>query len=302
MKTLVTGATGFIGSQLVSRLEQAVILSRDPARAREKFPGAEAYAWQPEKSPPPLEALSGVEAVIHLAGEPIAEGRWSAERKRLILESRVQGTRALVEAIKAVNPRPRVLVSASAVGFYGDRAEEELDESSSPGEGFLAEVCRKWEAQARAAEELGLRVVCVRNGLVLSEKGGALVRLLSLFRKGLGGKLGSGRQWMSWIHLDDAVGILLAARDHAQLRGPVNAVSPQPVTNAEFTKALSAALGKKAFFAVPRFALRLTLGEMSQVLTASQRVFPRAALQAGYAFRFSDLHSALSDIVSRLNQ
>lgn len=299
MKTLITGATGLIGSALVPRLSQAVILGREPNAAREKFPGAEVFGWAPEGGPPDAAAFEGVEAVVHLAGEPIAGGRWTEERKRRIRDSRVAGTRLLVEALAALARPPRVLVCASAIGIYGERGDEELDESSAPGSGFLAEVCREWEAEALKAAGRGIRVVCVRNGIVLSARGGALARMVKPFRLGLGGPIGGGRQWMSWIHLEDEVGILLRALDDAGLSGPVNAVAPQPVTNAEFSRALGSALGRPAFLPLPRFALRAAFGEMSQVLTGSQRVLPRAMLAAGYAFRFPRLDEALLDLFQR---
>ncbi len=298
MKTLVTGATGLIGSALVPRLERAVILSREPDAARGKFPGAEAFGWTPEAGPPPGSVFEDVEAVVHLAGEPIADGRWSEERKRRIRDSRVLGTRRLVEAMQALPRPPRILVCASAIGIYGERGDEELDEASAPGSGFLAEVCREWEAEAQKAAGRGIRVVCVRNGIVLSARGGALARMVKPFRLGVGGPIGGGRQWMSWIHLEDEVGILLRALDDTGLSGPVNAVSPQPVTNAEFSRALGSALGRPAFLPLPRFALRAAFGEMSQVLTGSQRVLPRAMLHAGYAFRFPRIEQALADLLS----
>ncbi|NMB75862.1 MAG: TIGR01777 family protein [Myxococcales bacterium] len=300
MKTLVTGATGLIGSALLPRLERAVILSREPDAARQKFPGAEAFGWAPEAGPPPGSAFEEVEAVVHLAGEPIAGGRWSEERKRRIRDSRVLGTRRLVEAMLALPRPPRVLVCASAIGVYGDRGEEELDEASAPGSGFLAEVCLEWEAEAQKAAGRGIRVVCIRNGIVLSAQGGALSRMVKPFRWGLGGPIGGGRQWMSWIHLEDEVGILLRALGDAGLSGPVNAVAPQPVTNAEFSRALGSALGRPAFLSLPRFALRAAFGEMSQVLTGSQRVLPRAMLHAGYAFRFPRIDEALLDLFKRV--
>jgi uncharacterized protein (TIGR01777 family) len=299
-KTLVTGATGLVGSALVPRLGPVVVLGRDAMAVRARFPEPEVFSWSPEAGPPEAAAFAGVEAVVHLAGEPIAAGRWTEERKRLIRDSRVLGTRRLVEAMAGLPRRPRVLVCASAVGIYGERGDEELDESSAPGSGFLAEVCRDWEEEAQKAASLGMRVVCVRNGVVLSERGGALARMLPAYRLGAGGKLGSGRQWMSWIHLDDVVGVFLRARDDPSLAGPVNAVAPAPVTNAEFARSLGQALHRPAFLRVPRFALRAAFGEMSEVLTGSQRVLPRALLRAGYAFRYPDLRAALEEIAGRL--
>jgi hypothetical protein len=232
--------------------------------------------------------------VFNLAGEPVAEGRWTAERKRRIRDSRVLGTRNLVAGLAAQESRPRVLVSASAVGYYGDRDDEVLDETSSSGHGFLAEICVEWEREALAAERLGIRVVCVRTGIVLAPGGGALARMLTSFRLGAGGKLGSGRQWMAWIHLDDEVGILIHASQDARIRGAINAVGPRPVTNAEFTRALGHAIHRPAFLPVPMTALRLAFGEMSEILTASQRVLPREAERTGYTFKHPELAGALA--------
>ncbi len=270
MRALVTGATGFIGRPLLSKLDAAAVLTRDPERARRSLPGADAHAWAPEVGPPPDAAFRGVDVVFNLAGEPVAEGRWTAERKRRIRDSRVLGTRNLVAGLAAQASRPRVLVSASAVGYYGDRGDEELDEGSAAGSGFLAEVCVEWEREAMAAERLGVRVVCVRTGIVLGRSspaaggcagstggcdgaarcarrgGGALGRMLTPFRFGVGGRLGSGRQWMPWIHLDDVVGIMLHACREEGVRGAINAVGPRPVTNAELTRALGRALHRPA--------------------------------------------------------
>ena len=294
MKTLVTGATGLIGQGLVGRLESVAVLSRDPEQARNKLAGVEAHAWAPEAGPPPAAAFQDVEVVFNLAGEPVAEGRWTAERKRRIRDSRVLGTRNLVAGLAGLTTRPRVLVSASAVGYYGDRRDQTLDETSAPGHGFLADVCVEWEREALAAERLGVRVVFVRIGIVLAQSGGALAKMLTPFRMGAGGRLGDGRQWMPWIHLDDAVGILLHAMKDARVRGAINAVGPQPVTNAEFSRALGHAMHRPAFLPVPKTALRLAFGEMSEILTASQRVLPREAQRTGYAFKHPELAGALA--------
>jgi uncharacterized protein (TIGR01777 family) len=298
MRALVTGATGFIGRRLVAKLDHAVVLTRDPARAQSSFTAAEAYAWSPEAGPPPDEAFQGVDVVFNLAGEPVA-GRWTAERKRRIRESRVVGARNLVAALAAQKERPRLLVSASAVGYYGDRGDDELDEGSTAGRGFLAEVCADWEREALAAERLGIRVVCVRTGVVLARGGGALDKMLTPFRLGLGGRLGSGRQWMPWIHRDDVVGIMLHANREESVRGAINAVGPRPVTNAEFTRALGHALHRPALLPVPRTGLRMAFGEMSEILTASQRVLPKVAMRTGYAFRFSELDQALNAALAK---
>lgn len=320
MRTMVTGATGLIGFHLASRLEGIVALSRNPEAARQRLllarpgaaiaePGAvrsgswaggaapgvppEVHAWDPESGPPSAEALRGVDAVIHLAGEPLAEGRWTAEKKRRIRDSRVAATRHLVAGLAARAERPSVFVSASAVGYYGDRADEVLDEGSVPGKGFLAEICSDWEREAMAAQELGVRVVTVRLGLVLAPNGGALARMRRPFEMGIGGPFGSGGQWMPWIHVEDAVGIVLHAMRSDSVRGPMNAVAPQPVTNLEFVRALGRALRRPAVVPVPTIMLRLLFGEMSQVLTASQRVLPTVAQRSGYVFEFSEIHGAL---------
>jgi uncharacterized protein (TIGR01777 family) len=239
--------------------------------------------------------------VFNLAGEPVAEGRWTDERKRRIRDSRVLGTRNLVAGLAGLTTRPRVLVSASAVGYYGDRGDQTLDETSSPGHGFLADVCVEWEREALAAERLGIRVVCVRTGIVLAHGGGALAKMLTPFRMGAGGKLGNGRQWMPWIHLDDEVGILLHAMKDARLHGAINAVGPRPVTNAEFTRALGRAMHRPAFLPVPKTALRLAFGEMSEILTASQRVLPKEAERTGYTCTPSSrAPSRLADSPERL--
>jgi len=297
MRTLVTGATGLIGRALLERLESAVVLTRRPARAEHCDPKVEVHAWSPEAGSPPVGALGGVDVVFNLAGEPVAEGRWTAEKKRRIRDSRVLGTRNLVAGLAALEKRPRVLVSASAVGYYGDRGEEEIVESSPVGRGFLAEVCADWEREALAAEALGIRVVCVRMGIVLATGGGALARMLTAFRLGAGGKLGDGRQWMPWIHLDDVVGILLHASRDGRIRGAMHAVGPRPVTNADFTRALGQVVHRPAFLAVPKIALRLAFGEMGQILTDSQRVLPTVAEQTGYAFKYPDLGDALKAVL-----
>lgn len=297
MRALVTGATGFVGRRLLEQLSQPVIVSRDAAKAQRQIPRAQVCGWDPEREPAPTAALEGVEAVFHLAGEPVAEGRWTAAKKRRIRDSRILGTRNLVAGLAQVERRPAVLVSASAVGIYGSRGDETLDESSAPAHDFLADVCRAWEDEARHAEALGIRVVHLRIGIILGPNGGALGKMLPIFRFGLGGPLGNGRAWMPWIHLDDIVGLLLHAAASDDLRGPMNAVAPQPVTNREFTKTLAGVLRRPALFPAPAFALRAALGEFSQVLLASQRVTPRVALATDYRFRFPELRGALTDAV-----
>lgn len=298
MKALITGGTGFIGRSLIREIDESVVLSRGPENARRLVGDVPAHAWEPQAGPPPVEAFEGVDVVFHLAGERVGKGRWTKAKKDAIYRSRIEGTRNLVDAFRSLSAKPRVLVAASAVGFYGSRGDEKLDEGSGPGEGFLAEVCRDWEKEAQAASELGVRVVSVRIGLVLGRGGGAMSRILPLFRKGLGGRLGKGNQWWPWIHVEDVIGIMLHAARQDDLNGPVNAVSPNPVTNRQFTRALAGALGKPAFFPGPAFALKIALGEFASVLLASQRVVPSKALASGFSFRHPELDPALENILS----
>ena len=298
MRALVTGATGFIGRRLIASLQSPAVLARDPERAKRELGLAEAYPWDAEGGPPPVEAFRGVEAVFHLAGDPVAKGRWSEAKKERIRRSRVLGTRNLVAAIAALREKPKVLVSASAVGYYGSRGDELLEEGARPGDDFLAGVCREWEDEARAAEKVGVRAVSLRIGIVLGRGGGALSRMLTPFKLGLGGRLGDGRQWFPWVHIDDVVGLFCFAAESPGLRGPVNAVAPGLVTNRDFTVALARALRRPALFPAPAFALKAALGEFGTVLLSSQRVLPRAAEKAGYRFRFPRLEEGLLDILS----
>jgi uncharacterized protein len=297
LRALITGASGLLGARLVARLVAPVVLSRDPGAARRRLGDVEAYTWNPEAGPAPAEALRDVDMVFHFAGEPVAEGRWTAAKKQRIKDSRIVGTRNLVAGLAAragSAARTTVLVSASAVGFYGDRGDEELDERSAAGSGFLADVCADWEREAMAATRLGVRVVCVRIGVVLAPDGGALARMLVPFRMGIGGRLASGAQWMPWVHVDDVVSLFLHAGRAAGLEGVVNAVGPAPVTNAEFTRELGRAVRRPAVLAVPRAALHLAFGELADVLLASQRVLPRATLQSGFAFAHTTVAGALA--------
>ena len=300
MKTLVTGGTGMVGPRLLRMLDQPVILSRNPERAREKVGhlAGRIIRWDPMAGPPPAEAFAGVEAVFHLAGESVAEGRWTAAQKARIRDSRVVGTRNLVQGIAQVSDRPRVLVSASAVGYYGDRGEEELTESASPGRDFLADVCVAWEKEALAAEKLGVRVVTERTGIVLGAGGGALAKMLTPFKLGAGGPLGNGRQWMPWVHVSDLARLYLHAAEHESIRGPMNAVAPHPVRNSEFTKALGRQLRRPAFMPAPYLGLRLLFGEFAQVLFASQRVVPQVAIDTGFTFQYPDIAAALKEILA----
>ncbi|RIK73902.1 MAG: TIGR01777 family protein [Planctomycetota bacterium] len=301
MNALVTGGTGFIGRKLLARLERPAVLSRDAVRAEKELAAysARAFAWSPLASPPPMEAFAGVDTVFNLAGEPVGDRRWNAAKKQAIRESRVLGTRNLVDAVAKLDARPRVLVSASAVGYYGDRGDELLDESSSPADDFLAQVCVEWEREAARAEALGVRVVQVRTGVVLGKEGGALPKMLFPFKLGLGGRLGSGKQWMPWIHINDVVGIMLHAATNDQVRGPINAVAPSSATNAEFTKALGKALGRPTIFPMPAAIFELLVGEFAQIVLSSQKIAPRVARDTGYRFQHPEIHEALRDIVAR---
>jgi uncharacterized protein (TIGR01777 family) len=293
----ISGASGFIGRRLMKTLAAAghslTALSRHAGSNMP--PNVKLFAWDPGKGEPPAESLREASAVVHLAGEPVAQ-RWNSAVKQRIRDSRVNGTRHLVEALRKLSRPPGVLVCASAVGYYGTRGDQLLDESSQPGEGFLADVCKEWEREAVAAESLGIRVVRVRIGVVLDPKGGALVRMLPPFRMGVGGKVGDGRQWMPWIHLQD-LGNLFQFALEQPIRGPVNGTAPNPVTNADFTRALAAAVHRPAIFPVPTFGLKILFGEMSDVLLASQRVFPKAAEAAGFSFRFPQIDPALADLL-----
>jgi uncharacterized protein (TIGR01777 family) len=298
VKTLVTGATGFIGRHLIRRLEDVVAFSRHAEAAQQKLPGAAVFSWDPVADQPPPEAFAGVDTVIHLAGESIAEGRWTDAKRARIHDSRVLGTRNLVAALCQLENKPKLLVSASAAGYYGDRGEQILDEAAPPGDDFLSRTSVDWERETEPAVRAGIRVVTPRTGIVLGPDGGAVPKLAKLFRFGLGSPLGSGRQWMPWIHIDDLVGLFLYVAGHPELQGPVNAVAPNPVTNRQFTKALGRAVHRPTFLpAVPAPVLRAALGGFADALLASQRVVPRAALAAGYAFQYPELEPALRDCV-----
>jgi len=300
MKILITGATGLIGRAvcqlLVNEGHQVVVLSRRQASVI-SLTGVSAFRWEPETELPPAQAWESVGAVIHLAGESVASTRWTDERKRRIRDSRVKGTRNLVAGMRKSSAPPKILVSGSAVGFYGDRGDEILGESSDPGSGFLSEVCLEWEAEAARARELGVRVAFVRTGVVLSPSGGALEKMLLPFKLGLGGRLGGGKQWFPWIHIEDIVGIFQHALMAAAVDGPINGASPGIVTNEEFTRELAATLNRPVFFPVPEFALRVLMGEMAEVIMASQRVVPRVALDTGYKFKHPNLRQALESLL-----
>jgi len=293
MRIAITGASGFIGTRVRAELEagghELRLISRKERRGY--------FAWPSPEAPFPAACLEGADAVIHLAGESVAQ-RWSEGVKRRIRDSRVVGTQRLVEALEGASPRPQVLVCASATGYYGDRGEEVLDETSAPGTGFLAETCVEWEGAAARAAEMGVRVVHLRFGMVLGRGGGALEKMLPVFRLCLGGKLGSGQQWMPWIHVEDAAELVIWVLAEPAARGAYNAVAPAPVRNADFTRTLEGILGRPAMFAVPEWALRLAMGEAAEIVLASQRVMPRAAANAGFRFRHSHVADALRALLS----
>ncbi|MCK8497991.1 TIGR01777 family oxidoreductase [Myxococcus fulvus] len=301
MKVAVTGATGFLGPGLVQGLlsqgHQVHVLTRDVARALERLPAGVTGAVFDGRTEMGPEALAGVDAVVHLAGEPVAQ-RWTKDAKQRIHDSRVQGTRVLVDAMKAAGTVKR-FVSTSAIGYYGGAREARaLTEDSAPGDDFLARVCVAWEAQAlRAREEAGIPTVVVRMGMVLHPDGGALHKMLPPFRMGAGGPVGSGKQYVSWIHLDDARALLQFALAHPELEGPVNATAPEPVTNAAFAHALGHALGRPSVMHVPAFMVKAALGEMSKVVLEGQRVLPARAQAAGFAFGFPELEGALKQLL-----
>lgn len=297
MKVTVTGATGLIGSRLVGRLlergDEVTVLSRDPDRARAALGDVTSVAWDAGEGSAPLGALAGRDGVVHLAGENVAQ-RWTAAAKERIRSSREAGTRNLVAGLRESDPRPAVLVSASGMDYYPPGGDERVDEGAAPGTDFLAEVVQAWEREATAAEELGMRVVRVRTGVVLDRAGGALAKMLPPFRAGVGGPVAGGRQYMPWIHLDDLVGIYVAALDSADWSGPINACAPEPVTNRELSKALGRALHRPAVAPVPAFALRLLYGEMAEIVTTGRRAVPRRVVELGYAFRHPELDEALA--------
>lgn len=295
-KVLVSGASGLIGSALLRALQSS---GYEVTRlVRSAIAGKGDVAWDPARPLAP-ESVSAFDAVVHLAGESIV-GRWTDAKKRRVLESRVQGTRNLAEAVAAAPQRPRVFISASAIGYYGDRGEETLREESSSGNGFLPEVCRQWEAAAQPASAAGIRTAQMRFGVVLSASGGALQKMLPPFRMGVGGNIGSGRQWSSWIDIGDVVAAILHVIKTDTLRGPVNVVGPNPVRNAEFTKTLAAVLSRPAILPLPAFAARLVFGQMAdELLLASQRVEPAKLSASGYVFKRPELRAALEAILEQ---
>jgi hypothetical protein len=303
MRITLTGATGRIGISLVEALvargDDVTVLSRNPDGARSRLPsGVTALPWDPKQGPAPTDALAGRDAVVHLAGEDVGQ-RWSKDVKQEILDSREAGTRNLVEGIAAAEPRPRVLVSASASGFYGPRGDEPVAEDQPAGEDFLSDVVVRWEREADRATELGLRVALMRTGIVLAADSGALSKMLPPFKLGAGGPVAGGRQYMPWIHLDDVVGLYLKAIDDGSWTGPINVAAPTPVTNKAFSKALGRALHRPAVSPVPAFALKTLYGEMSTIVLNGVNMVPRRATDLGYRFRHPEIDEALSSTLAK---
>ncbi len=300
MKVAISGATGLIGTALRESLAadgiQSIAISRRPGHSQ-ALP-LETISWDVDNGRFDASRLAEVDAVMHLAGEPIAQ-RWNEARKRAIRDSRVKSTKLLVEGLKTLARRPKVLISGSAIGFYGDRGDETLVESSPQGSGFLPETCQAWEQAAMEAMGLGIRTAVLRTGIVISTKGGALKKMLTPFRLGAGGPVGSGKQWMSWIHIDDIVGAIRHILDKDEVMAAVNGTAPEPATNAEFTRALGRALSRPAFLPAPTFGLKIAFGEMASILLEGQRVLPKKLLDTGYRFRFPELSGALSDVLAR---
>lgn len=297
--TLVTGATGFVGRKLLSQLEHPFVVSRSLASAKKKLslPDDQIIEWDPQETFPTTVSSTHFRHVVNLMGDPIAQGRWNEDKKKRIRDSRVIGTRNLIDGLIARGELPDVFVSASAIGFYGDSGEDVVEETHQKGSGFLPDVCEEWEHEALRFEEHGVRVVCLRIGIVLGADGGAINEMAPLFRWCLGGNLGNGKQWMAWVHVNDLVSLIQFCIANDSLRGPVNATAPNPVRNSEFTKTLAKAIGRPAVLPVPRFALRLALGEFANSLYFSQRVVPKAALDAGFNFEFADVAPAIQQSV-----
>jgi uncharacterized protein (TIGR01777 family) len=296
MKLVVTGATGFIGSALCSRLLEyghtLTLLTRSAPRDA-TTQNKRWLHWAPGMSGAWEKAVDGVDGIINLAGEPIAAKRWTPQQKRKIRMGRIETTNALVDAIAKAEQKPGFLINASAVGYYGPRGDEPITEEAGSGTGLLAETARDWENEAMKAQSSGLRVVCLRTGIVLGRNGGALAKMVPPFKFFVGGPLGSGKQWMSWIHMEDEVGLILHLAGNAEASGPINATAPNPVTMKEFCRTLGHVLGRPSWAPVPAIALRLLLGEMAEMLLTGQRVIPAAAERLGYEFRYPNLEAAL---------
>jgi uncharacterized protein (TIGR01777 family) len=300
-RVTITGASGLIGPQLVAALRAAgsevSVLTRDPARVKEKLVDVEAFKWDLMSEPAPVEALAGRDAVVHLAGEPVAQ-RWNTKVKEAIRASRVTGTCNLLAGLKEADPRPATLISSSAIGYYGAHGEEPLDEEAPPGSDFLAQVCVEWEREAaRASEDLGMRVAQIRTGVVLDSSGGALGKMLPPFRLGVGGPVAGGRQYISWIHTRDLVGMMQAAIEDERWSGPVNGTAPTPLPNKDFSKVLGRVLKRPALLPVPGVALQLLYGEMAEIVTTGARVVPAKPLVLGYEFHHPELEEALRSAI-----
>jgi len=297
MKILIAGATGLVGTALKPAFDAKGFSITDLVRKSPNVALPE-IEWHPNRGEIDAASLEGFDAVINLAGESIAEGRWTDEKKKRIRESRIKGTRLLSETLAKLSSPPKVFLCASATGIYGDRGDEILDEDSAPGKGFLAEVCREWEEATRAASDAGMRVVNLRFGPIFSKEGGMLAKLLTPFKLGVGGKVGSGKQYVSWVAIDDVVSAVMFALENEEIRGGINIVTPNPATNEEFTKAMGKVLSRPTIFAVPEFAARLAFGEMAnEMLLSSQRVLPKRLSEAGYQFQYPDLESALRHLL-----
>ena len=300
MNILITGGTGFIGSALSRELSNSghkvIIASR--RKTPPKLENIEIVRWDIQ-TPLSSEIMSGIDAVINLAGESLISGRWTKKRKERIMSSRVNTTRLLVESMKNANPKPKVLISVSAVGYYGPHGDEYVTEDFPPASDFLAEVCKAWGKEALKAQELGVRVVITRFGVVLESDGGALSKMAIPFKFFLGGHLGSGQQWFSWVHREDIIGFMKYALENEYVSGHFNLTSPQPVTNKEFCSALGKALNRPSWFHVPAFMIKLTLGEVGKVLLTGQRVLPEKALKAGYQFKYPEINEALRAIFGK---
>jgi uncharacterized protein (TIGR01777 family) len=299
MRIIITGGTGFVGSLLIETLErrgdQLLILTRHPKKAQ---PGSNKtyMAWNPEEEQSIVKEIDGADAVINLAGESII-GRWSHVKKEKILTSRVHSTQIIVNSIKKASVKPKVLINASAVGYYGSRGNESLTEESAAGVGFLTEVCKVWEAHAIRAEDFNVRVVRLRIGIVLDKTGGALKLMIPPFRFGAGGWLGDGNQWMSWIAREDLVRVIIFCLDHSETKGAIHAVAPQPITNKAFSMVLAQVLKRPCLAPVPAFLLKILLGEMSEILLGSQKVLPKRALELGFTFQHPEIRNALETIL-----
>jgi uncharacterized protein (TIGR01777 family) len=301
MKVVITGATGFVGQVIVKQLlaagDEVVVLTRNVARAAISLGSScRYYQWDDAESLPPLEALEGADGIINLMGETIAK-RWDEQHKKRVYNSRINGTRKLVEAIEKLNKKPKVFVSTSAIGIYGNRGSEEINESSNLADDFLAKVCKDWENEANKARNHGLRVAIIRVGIVIGQGGGALAQMLPVFKLGGGGPLGSGKQYMSWIHIDDLASMFVEALKNNEIKGVLNGTSPYPVTNAEFTKVLGKVLRRPAFLPAPAFAIKLAFGEMSQILLEGQKVLPVKFKEAKFRFRIPTLEMALKETI-----